>query len=34
MQGAIIGDVPAWLPLILAAHRMQLRGVRRKSPSW
>jgi len=27
-------DVPAWLSLILAAHRVQLQGVRRESPSW
>jgi len=27
-------DISAWLLLILAAHRVQLRGVRRKSPSW
>jgi len=27
-------DVPAWLSLILAAHRVPLRGVRRESPSW
>jgi len=25
-------DVPAWLSLILAAHRVQLRGARRESP--
>ena len=26
--------VPAWLSLILAAHRVQLWGARRESPSW
>jgi hypothetical protein len=27
-------DVPAWFSLILVAHRVQLRGVCRESPSW
>ena len=33
-QVIVLVNVPAWLSLILAAHRVQLRGARRESPSW